>query len=305
MALQEEDYCEADLEDQNEQFGAYGSAAGPEVKSVFQDRTILITAGGTTDQARGAVMTFANTGLVGVNDYYDPVGLGKPVIGNFIRPKVFDWKVSMTSPARVIQSSTAIRNCVTFRLVWLLVWEFPRDIVLGETQFRDIFLANSTGNWHQSFLNPDKVEKVKVLYDCNHTAGSPADRATVRYGNTVAAAGGQAGYVVPPFAAGANPGWIVPAATVPAVSTTAVTVDLTSFGGHEMFLSGRIDLEGVQMALWRDPLEEEEQQIVPCVIGFIVCQDLYHYSPSANLANVTDRPTTEWQVYTRLTFTDE
>lgn len=301
MALQEEDYCDADLQDQNEQFGAYGSFAGPEVKSVFQDRTIQITAG-FGDQARGAVMTFANTGLVGVNDYYDPVGLGKPVVGNYIRPKKFDWKLNFTSPPGVGSGSTVVTNMVTFRLLWLLVWEFPRDIVLGATQFLEYFLDNSTGNYHQSFLNPDKVEKVRLLYDCEHTIGSPLAFDRGVYANVSAAAGGQAGYLVPP--GNDVSGWTVPAATVPAVSTSVATSPAHRYGGHQMFLSGRFDLEEYEMSLWRDPLEEEEQQIVPAVICFVVCQDLFHYTPSGSFI-VANRPTSQWQVYTRLTFTDE
>lgn len=291
MALYEVDDCVADLEDQNEAFGAYGKEGGPEVKSIFQERSIGITAGGTTDQQRGGVMTFANTGLIGLSDYYDPVSLGKPVIGNFIRPRKFDWKCFYTGPTHYVNTATAITNMVTFRLVWLLLWEFPRDIVLGATQWAELFLDNSTGNRHHSFLRPEVAEKTVVLYDCNHTVGSPFSNETNVTSNTT-----QAGYAVGP----ADPGYVVPA-----VSTATVNATRQRFGGLQMEISGQFDLSEYQMALWRDPLEEEEQQIVPSVICFVCCQDLFHCTPSSGLPNVADRANGSWHFNTRLTFTDE
>jgi len=305
MALQKVDVCEADIVDQNEKFGAYGGVGGKEVKSVFQDRTITIQAGvDDPDKMKGFVCTFANTGLVGTQDYYDPVSLGKPVIGNFITPLRFDWKLNFTSPFREVVESSPVRCMVTFRLLFLLVWEFPRDIVLNAGNFLKYFLPNSTGNYHQSYLYPDVNEKCVVLYDCNHTIGGPSYESAF-YGNVIGGAGGQAGYVVPPFAAGTNPGWIVPAASIAANTTTLTKVSRAWFGGHEVFMSGTVDMSGVEAALWRDPEDEEEQQIVPCVMCFVVCQDLFHYSPSGSYATQANRPTSTWQFYTRLTFTDD
>jgi len=300
MALVREEPCDADLEDRNVEFGAYGK--GPEEKYIFQDRVITITGGGTTDQERGFVATFANTGLVGTADYYDPVGLGKPVIGNFVRPTRFDWKRNMTSVGRVINSATTVTNSITFRLLFLLYWKFPDDIVLGSTQFQELFLENSTGNRHQAYLYPDVKEKCVVLYDCNHTMASPVDRLREKYGNVAAAAGGQAAYVVPPN--NEVLGWAVPAATVPATTTTEVVYDEQRYGGHQLFLSGSFDLTGVEGALWRDPNEAEENQIVPSVVCFVVCQDLFHYYPASQLS-VGQRPTTNWQFYCRYAFTDQ
>jgi len=293
MALQVEVETDADQYEGDVEENLW--ARGAEEKYVYNERQIVITAGGTTDQQRGWVCTFANTGLNGTADFYDAVSLGKPVVGNFIKPKRFDWKLNMTCPQRSIAGeSTSVTNMITFRLIFLLVWEFPRDIVLGSTQFLSYYLDNSNGNRHQSFLHPDLKEKVKVLYDCNHTLGKPVEFTRSDFGNV-----SQAGYVVPPFAAGANPGWIVPA-----VSTSVATNFVSRYGGLHMFLSGNMDLSGEEMALWRDPLEEEEQQIVPCIISFIVCQDLFHFTPAGGFG-VASRPTTTWEMYTRLVFTDD
>lgn len=300
MALVEYDECDADQWEQEEDAEAY-MARTPEKKYVFNDRQITITAGGTTDQERGWVCTFANTGLVGVADYYDAVSLGKPVIGNFIRGKRFDWKMLMTSPMKFPPNNNMVRNMITFRLLFLLVWEFPADIVLGTTQFLRYYLENSFGNRHASFLYPDVKEKVVVLYDCNHTVGSDGNPNVWGQPNVSAAAGGQAGYVVGP----ADPGYVVPAATVPAITTTQGFQINQRFGGHQLALSGSFDLSGYEMALWKDPSEVEENQIVPCIMCFVVCQDLYHYSPSGSFGTVGDRPTTTWQFFTRLAFTDE
>jgi len=295
MAVYREDTeCDADQWESAEPF------TGPEEKAVYNYRAIDITAGGTTDQQRGWVCTFANTGLVGLADYYDPVTLGKPVVGNFIRPLRFDWKCDMKSDIREISTGSVFNNSVTFRLVFLLVWQFPSDIVLGATQWLDYYLDNPSGNRHQSFLYPDRKEKVVVLYDCNHTVASPPVPQPV-YGNVVAAAGGQAGYIVGP----ADPGYVVPAATVNATSTSMVQSSVSYYGGHTSFLCGSFDLEGTEAALWRDPEQVEEEQIVPCIMCFVCCQDSFHYYNSAAQATVGNRPTTRWEFYTRYTFTDQ
>jgi len=294
MALVEYDECDADQWEQEEDAEAYIERT-PEKKYVFNERQVVITAGGTTDQERGWVCTFANTGLVGLSDYYDAVSLGKPVIGNFIRPLRFDWKVFMSSPMKFPNNNNQVRNMISFRLIFLLVWEFPEDIVLGSTQFLKYYLENSTGNRHMSFLKPELKEKVVVLYDCNHTMGSPGNPNLLYIPNV-----SQAGYVVPPFVAGENPGWIVPA-----ISTTNTFLFSQRFAGHQLPLTGSFDLSGHQTALWKDPQGVEENQIVPCIMCFVVCQDLYHYSPSGSFGTVGDRPTTTWQFYTRYSFIDE
>lgn len=294
MAYYRVSECDADQWEQDEPF------TGPEEKYVFNSRNIYVKAG-LDQECQGFVASFANTGLIGLADYYDPVTLGKPVVGNFIKPRRFDWKFQVKTQTGGGNDADVISNSVTFRLIWLLLWEFPRDIVLGTTEFLRLYVDNAQGNRHQSYLYPDVKEKCVVLYDCNHTLGSAVDYQHNAYGNVASAAGGQAGYVVGP----ADPGYVVPAATVPATSTSLARFQASLFGGHYAFDCGSFDLNGVEMALWRDPEEEEEQQIVPSICCFVVCQDGFNYYPSASLLPEAARSNVELQFFTRLTFTDE
>lgn len=296
MAYYRVSECDADMREEGDPF------TGPEEKYVFNARNIYVKAG-ENQECQGFVATFANTGLIGLQDYYDPVTLGKPVVGNFIKPKRFDWKFQVKTQAMSANDADVISNSVTFRLIWLLLWEFPRDIVLSTADFLKLYLDNPQGDRHQSYLYPDVKEKCMVLYDCNHTLGSAADYQHNAYGNVVSAAGGQAAYVVP--APSGSLGWPVPAATVPATSTSLSRFQVSLFGGHYAFEHGSFDLEGLEMALWRDPEEEEEQQIVPALCCFVVCQDGFNYYPSATAFVASARSNVELQFFTRLAFTDE
>jgi len=250
---------------------------------------------------------FSSVDMNGTDDKRTPVDGGKPVVGNFLNAESFDFKFMCYTGVFSIAPTTfanSISNSFTFRMIWMLVWLYPpssTDQDDEEEFFLNFFQTYSGSSLLHAFLQPEKKHQVKILYDCIHTVSSPKAPLRNQVGSVSSAAGGQAGYVVLPFAAGAQPGWVVPAASVPATSTTVVTELRDVYGGHQFEIVGNVDLKGLGMSLWRDPFEEEVQQMVPYLQCFI-CTD-----PRWAYRNV-EGAERDWSLnvsgQTRFTFTD-
>jgi len=302
MAEVQECVIEADLIDQNEGYGVYGKQYADEVKAIFVERAVILQPA-VTQEAGGYVATYSSTSMVGNDDYHDQIGHGAPINGNFVKPKRFDWRLSARTQFKTLSVNNMISNVMSFRLIWMLVWQYPNSIDLGESDFDSFFKPTTNGDRLMSFLYPDVSEKCKVLYDCVHTMGTPGDRMANVYGNASAAAGGQAGYVVP--APSGTVGWVVPAATVPAISTAVASSPRIVYGGHQMFLSGQFDLEGMDGALWRNPQDlDAVQELVPALIAFVVTHAKYHYDGGSALPTPADRPQSLYSFSSRYTFSE-
>jgi len=304
MALQKESERTADVggweDDEGRVFGN-----GPEEKYVYRMRVMYPTA---ANEVVGVVCTYAQQDLNGTDDYYGPPDYGRPVIGNFLAPKMFHWRLSIRQAVRVIESETYITNMMSFRLIFLLVWRFPKSLGavlpdLGYLDYLQYFGVLENGrNVYFDWPWPDVKESCVLLYDCVHTIGSPTDFKRNTYGNVAAALGGQAGYVVGP----ADPGYVVPAANVPATTTVEASDPRTQYGGHHMFLDGEFDLSrySAQAGLWRDPEGVDVAQIVPYVACFIGVGGDHFYSPASSFS-VGNRPAPEALLSTRYSFTDQ
>jgi len=304
MALQEETERTADVggweDDEARTFGK-----GPQLKYVFSGGTLALNAG---VMAAGKVCTYAQQDLNGTDEQYFPPDRGKPVIGNFLNPKKFHWRLSMRQQHQVVLNQSECTNMFSFRLVFLLVWQFPQSLSgvlpgLGVNDFLAYFGEDVpfTSDFMLDFMKTDVREKCVLLYDCVHSIGSPGFHMPVLLNNITKAAGGQAGYIVGP----ADPGYVVPAATDTAITTTQAAAR-TGYGGHQMFLDGEIDIQPYceQAALWRDPAGAVPNQIVPYVVCFVASDSDYMYFPSTTFA-VADRPTPTFKLSTRYEFSDD
>jgi len=245
---------------------------GPEFKYIFDDQSFSFQPAGA--QVKGFNPLYTNSDLNGTDDQKTPDAGGHPIVGTYIKPVRFDWKMTFTSSPRTAVISDHVKNWVMFRLVWMLIYEFPRDDDDYHAMFVDLYETGS-GTLTDHFLKPQYKQKVRVLYDCVHTVGDVLD---VQFGYRRNPS--QAGYIVPPTAAGANPGWVVPAMSSAAESNYAM-----SYGGHVKFLEGFFDLEDLQRqgaSLWRDNLGELPNQIMPTLQCFVVLEDAYNYSRPVN-----------------------
>lgn len=238
---------------------------------------------------------------------------GRPVLGNYLRPKKFVLKACFKTGVKVIfntgaggaEFSGSISNAISFRLICMLVWLYPPTSSNQDDEiefFENFFMVYPGMLKCQAFLKPEVKETVRVLYDAIHVVSSPKIPIRNAYASVSAAAGGQAGYIVPPTAAGANPGWVVPAATVPAITSTEVVTRRDVYGGHQVEVMEEIDLEGLGVSTWRDPVGDEENQMVPYMQVFVVTDDFTSY-PSVTY------PTREWNMnvlcQSCMVFTDE
>jgi len=265
---------------------------GPEFKHWFGDGTLDVYKDGPTREVTGYRPWFSSTPFRGSDDkrvqgpaYNDE---GKPVLGNYLRPVKFCLKGTFKTGVKSLTISAAtgfpgtVTNSLSFRLICMLVWLYPPTSSNQDDElefFENFFMTYPGMLKTQAFLKPEVKTQVKIVYDALHTLSSPKAPLRGVFGNVVAAAGGQAGYVVGP----ADPGYVVPAATVPAVSTTAASELRDVYGGHIAEVVECIDLEGVGLSTWRDPLGEEENQMVPYMQVFIVTDDATAY-PSASVA---------------------
>lgn len=234
---------------------------------------------------------------------------GRPVIGNYLLPKKFSYKMCFRTDifAADPAGSTftgSVFNVISFRFVCMLVWLYPptssnQD---DEMEFFDNFyqVYDGVSRMH-TFLKPEVKTQVRILYDAIHTISSDKMVTRNQWGVTTAAAGGQAGYVVP--APSGTLGWVVPAATVPAIATANSTPILRDvYGGQQVEVQECIDLEGLNVSTWRDPVGEEENQMVPYMQMFFVTDEAFAFHSVNN-------PNRLWsmnvQGQTCMTFTDE
>jgi len=223
----------------------------------------------------------------GTDDKRTPVDGGKPVVGNFLRAKKFDFRCVVRTGVYSVAPTTfanTTRNAISFRMIWMLVWLYP-PISTNQNDEEEFFLnffqLYSGGGFLNAYLQPEKKHQVKILYDCVHTLSSPKAPVRTQTVAVTAAAGGQAGYVVP--APSGTLGWVVPAATVPAVAS-AVTTELRDvYGGHQCFINDTIDLSGLNVSLWRDPFSESPQQMVPYLQCFVCTDAIFAYVNDSGL----------------------
>jgi len=297
----------------------------PEDKHWFSDCSLdlfHVGAGPTTRYVTGFRPWFSSSSFRGADDkrvqgplYNDG---GRPVIGNYLLPKRFSVKLcvrtglySLAVAANTLTGS--VSNSLSFRLIFLLVWLYPPTSSNENDEeefFENLYMVYPGVARLHSFLKPEVKEQVKVLYDAVHTVSSPKEGHRGVYGVVTKAvtnvpAYAQAGYVVP--APSGTLGWVVPAAAQAAYTDTAVSTAVGNqvrdvYGGHQIEVQECIDLEGLQVSTWRDPVGEEENQMVPYMQMFIVTDEAFCYNTASN-------PTREWslnvQGQTCMSFTDE
>jgi len=261
---------------------------GPEQKYIFDDQSFNIN--DTTDEVAGYNPLYSNSSLRGTDDLKTPDAGGAPVIGNFVSPLRFDWKMHVkTGSYSNSGSSSVVKNWASFRLIWLLIFEFPRDDDDPAQMYNDLY-ETGAGIKQTYFLKPQYRSKVRVLHDEVCTIGdSPRFVVNARRNPS------QAGYVVGP----ADPGYVVPA-----MSSAAESVPAQSFGGHHTYKEGYFDLSefGSGASLWRDPQGELEDQIVPTLQCFVVLEAASRFEGATAIginANVN------FSFTTRYTFTDQ
>jgi len=260
----------------------------PERKYIFDDQSFNIN--DSTDEVAGYNPLYSNSSLRGTDDVKTPDAGGAPVIGNFIRPERFDWKLHVkTGSYSNSGSSSVVKNWISFRLIWMLIFEFPRDDDDPAAMYNDLY-ETGAGIKQTYFLKPQYKQKVRVFHDEIVTIGdSPRFVVNARRNPS------QAGYIVPPTAAGANPGWVVPA-----MSSAAESVPAQSFGGHHTYMEGSVDLEKLVRggaSLWRDPQQELEDQIMPTIQCFVVLEAASRFEGATALgtnANVNFSFTTRY-----------
>jgi len=264
---------------------------------------------------------------------------GRPVLGNFLLPKKFHVKLCFRTDVHSFNDGASldntVLNAISFRLLFMLVWLYPPTTSNEDDEmefFENWFMLYDGVSAMHAFLKPEVKGQVKILYDAVHTLSSPKTPLRNTYVTVSKAATAvpaysqasynvpaysQAGYIVPPFTAGTQIGWTVPAAaqaayTVPAAdqaayTDSAVTSALTSthvdvYGGHQVEVQECIDLEGLNVSTWRDPVGEEENQMVPYIQMFVVTDEAFVYHSIST-------PTRLWsmnvQGQTCMSFTDE
>jgi len=315
MALQEVSERIADVGGfDGDEAKAYGE--GAQTKHLYGKSSLYPTG---FSPFSGFVCTYGLQDLHGADDYYYPTDQGRPVVGNYITPGKFHWRLRVSQVVKGVLSTTDVTNLMSFRLIFMLVWQFPKglDVASAGMLYGSLFNPSiAAPDGLMDFIRPEVSEKCVLLYDCIHTIGGESRREWSRYGivSKVAVAVpayAQAAYVVPPFAAGTNPGWPVPAAaqaayTDSAINTTENSVFRVVYGGHQVFLDGVIDVSEYvsQMSLWRDPEGLANQQLVPCIVCYINVHPDYLYSP-AYAFDAGSRPAPRFDVATRLDFTDE
>jgi len=293
---------DADLRDWFEDLG------GPEWKYIFDDQTFAFSAADASEPfVKGFNPLYTNSDLRGTDDVKTPDAGGQPVVGNFIRPSSFDWKLTVTTSQRTYTEQNItpvyqVKDFVMFRLIWMLIFEFPRGDDDYQEMFEDLYETGS-GTLTDQYLKPQYKQKCKVLHDAVYRVGdSPQHSLSIAY-STAAAAGGQAGYVVGP----ADPGYVVPAATVPAVTSTLQFRVSQTYGGQVKFIEGSFDLgEEIRQGctLWRDPQEELPDQIMPTLQCFVVCEPAYNFLKVPDSA-ILSQGQTVFLFSTRYTFSDQ
>lgn len=266
----------------------------PEFKHWFGDGTLDVYKDGPTREVTGYRPWFSTVPFRGSDDkrvqgpaYNDE---GRPVLGNYLRPIKFCLKATFKTGVKSVTVPPAsgfpgtVTNSISFRLICMLVWLYPPTSTNQDDElefFENFFMTYAGMLKTQAFLKPEVKEQVMILYDAIHTLSSPKAPLRGVYGDVSAAAGGQAGYIVP--APSGTVGWVVPAATVPAISTTKTAELRDVYGGHIAEVIECIDLQGIGISTWRDPLGEEENQMVPYMQVFIVTDDVTAY-PSPSLS---------------------